>query len=157
MPSPAFAVIVNGGSGVTADKPTLAYVSYGAFTVTNFGPQLAYTPTGGSLTSGVFNVAASTGSGTLFATSPKGSVGATVTAYRQAKTSDWVSTGPDVFSYSSDGSNGGTYYAQDQWNPSDGSPAGYYAMTRQGYYVNRDYSGAGYTFNNSTNEWWRIV
>ena len=44
--------------------------------------------------------------------------------------------------------NGGTYYAQDQWNPNDGSPAGYYAVIPDGYYATvKDAPPAGYTDN----------
>lgn len=42
--------------------------------------------------------------------------------------------------------NGGTYYTQDQWNPSDGSPAGYYAVNPDGYNTSvKDSPPAGFT------------
>jgi len=60
--------------------------------------------------------------------------------YHQA----FIQTGSHV-DYSSS-PNGGTYYAQDQWNPNDGSPAGYYAVVPDGYYASvKDAPPAGYT------------
>jgi hypothetical protein len=42
--------------------------------------------------------------------------------------------------------NGGTYYNQDQWNPSDGSPAGFYAVLPDGYSVTvKDAPPTGFT------------
>jgi len=42
--------------------------------------------------------------------------------------------------------NGGTYYNQDQWNPSDGSPAGFYAVNPDGYSTTvKDSPPAGFT------------
>ncbi|MFA7324225.1 MAG: fibronectin type III domain-containing protein [Candidatus Nanopelagicales bacterium] len=44
--------------------------------------------------------------------------------------------------------NGGTYYAENQWNANDGSPAGYYAVVPDGYSITaKDAPPAGYTDN----------
>ncbi|MDD2857210.1 MAG: hypothetical protein PHU75_00895, partial [Candidatus Nanopelagicales bacterium] len=46
--------------------------------------------------------------------------------------------------------NGGTYYAKDKWNPTDGSAEGYYAVIPDGYYATvKDAPPAGYTDNGS--------
>jgi len=157
VPSPAFFAVLNGGSGVTATKPTMTYTSTGTFTVTNYDPQLAYTAgASGAISTSTFTVTVATGTGTLYATSPKGSAGSTTTGYRHAVTQTFTQTGDPYVDYSPS-PNGGTFYDTDQWNPTDGSPAGYYAVITPGYYTNDSYTGSGYTFSSTYNEWWKIV
>lgn len=54
----------------------------------------------------------------------------------------------------------GTYYAQDQWNPNDGSPAGYYSCGTPGYYAWTNnaptYNWSGSNYTNGQGEWWRV-
>jgi hypothetical protein len=61
---------------------------------------------------------------------------------------EFIQTGSHlVFSTSP---NGGTYYAQNVWNPSDGSAAGFYRMDADGYNVSvKDAPPAGYSDNGS--------
>jgi len=160
VPSPAFLAISNGGTGVTAPKPTLTYAGNGTFTITNFNSELSYTVTGtGSRTDNVLTVTAITANATIFGTTPKGTVGTSTTAYRQQATQTFVQTGNTYVEYSTSPIPvyGGTYYAQDQWNPNDGSPAGYYAVITPGYYQNDSYTGSGFTYSATYNEWWKIV
>ena len=158
VPSPALVCIVNGGSGISSPKPTLTYAGNGAFTISNFDAVLAYTVTGsGTLTGSVLQVTVATGNATIFGTTPKGVAGVSTVAYRQAYTTYFVQTGDPYVTYSGDGSNGGTYYGTDQWNPNDGSAAGYYAVITPGYQAPTDYSGSGFTYSSTYNEWWKIV
>jgi hypothetical protein len=157
VPSPAFLAISNGGTGVTAPKPTLTYAGNGTFTITNFNSELTYTVTGtGSRASNVLTVTAITANAVIFGTTPKGTVGTSTTAFRQQATQTFVQTGNTYVDYSPS-PNGGTFYNTDQWNPNDGSPAGYYAVITPGYYQNDSYTGSGFTYSSTFNEWWKIV
>ena len=157
MPNPVMLAVAVGGN-VAAEVPSLTYSGYGQFTITNYDANLTYNITGsGSRSGNLFNVTVVTGSATLSTTTPKGSTSGTRTAYRQAYTTYFVQTGEPYVTYTTDGSNGGTYYAENQWNPTDGSPAGFYAVITPGYYAATDYSGSGYTYNATFNEWWKIV
>ena len=61
----------------------------------------------------------------------------------------FVQTGSHI-TFTSDGSNGGTYYGPDQWNPSDGSPAGFYAVIPDGYTITvKDNPPTGFTDDGS--------
>jgi hypothetical protein len=60
--------------------------------------------------------------------------------YRQ----QFVQTGSHI-TFSTDGSNGGTYYAKDAWNSTDGSAEGYYAVIPDGYNISvKDAPPAGF-------------
>lgn len=62
----------------------------------------------------------------------------------------FVQTGSHI-TFSSDGSNGGTYYPKDAWNSTDGSAEGFYAVIPDGYYTSvKDAPPTGYTDNGST-------
>ncbi len=57
----------------------------------------------------------------------------------------FVQTGTHI-TFSTDGSNGGTYYPKDSWNSTDGSPEGFYAVIPDGYYITaKDAPPAGFT------------
>ncbi len=56
----------------------------------------------------------------------------------------FVQTGSHI-TFSTDGSNGGTYYAKDAWNSTDGSAEGYYAVIPDGYNISvKDAPPAGF-------------
>jgi hypothetical protein len=152
-------MVLFAGGNVPSPTPTLSYASYGAFTITNYDSALTYNLSGSSSRSGsTFSVTVTSGSGSLSSTSPKGSNSpGSVTAYRLPYSTYFVQTGDPYVTYTTDGSNGGTYYDTDQWNPQDGSPAGFYAVVTPGYYAANDYTGSGYTYNSTYNEWWKIV
>ena len=58
-----------------------------------------------------------------------------------------MQTGSHV-EYSTSGN--GTYYAQNAWNPNDGSPAGFYAVVADGYYASaKDAPPTGFTDSGS--------
>ena len=149
-------MVVLTGANIPAPTPTLTYVSYGAFTITNYDATLTYTVSGSSSRTGsTFNVTSTSGSGSLSSTTPKGTNSpGSVTAYRLPYGQTYIATSP-VYTHYSTSYNGGTYYAANQWSP--GSPAGFYAVYADGYYVTTNYSGSGYTFNSTYNEWWKIV
>ena len=156
MPSPIVLVVPVGGN-VAAETPSLTYSGYGQFTITNYDANLTYNITGsGSRTGNLFYVTATSGNATVSTTTPKGQTSGSRTAYRLPYGTYFVQTGPAYVNYSTS-YNGGTYYAQDQWNPNDGSPAGFYAVITPGYYAAYDYSGSGYTYSSTFNEWWKIV
>ena len=151
-------LVAVGGGNVPSEVPSLSYSGYGQFTITNYDSNLTYNITGsGSQTINYLYVTATTGNATVSTTTPKGQTSGSRTAYRQAYTTYFVQTGDPYVTFTTDGSNGGTYYAQDQWNPKDGSPAGFYAVITPGYNAPTDYSGSGYTYNATYNEWWKIV
>jgi len=57
----------------------------------------------------------------------------------------FLQTGSHI-TFTTDGSNGGTYYAKDAWNASDGSAEGFYAVVPDGYYVSvKDSPPTGFT------------
>jgi Fibronectin type III domain len=61
----------------------------------------------------------------------------------------FVQTGSHI-TFTTDGSNGGTYYAQDTWNASDGSAAGFYAVIPDGYNTTvKDTPPTGFTDDGS--------
>lgn len=159
MPSPAFIVVPSGGN-IPADTPTLTYTSYAVFTITNYNSALTYNlGSNTSINANLLTVTIADGSGTVSVTSPKGQTSGTVTASRKPYATYFVQTGPTQVLYSTSPIPvyGGTYYAQDQWNPNDGSPAGYYAVVTPGYYQPYDYTSLGFTYSSTYNEWWKIV
>jgi hypothetical protein len=61
----------------------------------------------------------------------------------------FVQTGSHI-TFSTDGSNGGTYYAKDAWNSSDGSAEGFYAVIPDGYNISvKDAPPTGFTDDGS--------
>lgn len=150
-------MVVFAGGNVASPTPTLVYLNYGAFTITNYDSALTYNLTASvsSQSGSTFSVTGTSASAALSSTTPKGSNSpGSVTAFRLPYSTYFVQTGPPVVSYSTS-YNGGTFYNTNQWSP--GSPAGYYAVTTPGYYAVTDYSGSGYTFSSTYNEWYKIV
>lgn len=164
------------GGRITPATPTLAYAGSGTndngkFTITNYDPSFVYTATGGTVSGNILTVTNPSSSATLTARTPKGlaaSSGRTATRLAASTSQYYTQTGPFQCYYSgscaSQCGGCGTYYSQDQWNPNDGSPAGFYACCDQGYwttyYVNQ--AGSGYTwsgadYTNGQGEWWKIT
>lgn len=161
------------GGRFTPVKPTLLYAGSGTsdngkFTITNYDATYIYTVTGsGSVSGSTLTITNANASVTLTAKAPKGLTNsAGVVAERKAPTQTFIVTTPFQCYYSpscaSQCGGCGTFYAQDQWNPNDGSPAGYYSCCALGYNVYDNYSGQGYTwggsdYTNGQGEWWKIT
>ena len=154
-----FAVIASSaGSGrISPAKPNLTYIGTGQFRIENYSSVLNYVISGsGSRSGNILSITAGTANASIYSTSAKGiSQSPTTTAYRQQPTTYFVQTGEPYVTYSTDGSNGGTYYDAEQW--CGGCPAGFYAVITPGYYANTDYGPGGYTYNGASNEWWKIT
>lgn len=151
----------------TANKPTLTYLSTGAFTITNYNSSFTYTASNGTVSSaGVLTIPTATGSCTLTARSSKGLAASTLTTIsRQAavQSSYRVQTAPtQCYGPSGCGAcGGGTYYNANVW--CGGCPAGFYCCCDQGYtvyyYVNYGptYTWSSSNYTNGSGEWYNIT
>ena len=176
------AVLFSGAAGgrVVPPKPTLTYrgsysTNKGKFEITNFDSSLTYLVSGGTvqydsgLSCWTVYVTATTGSASLYSTSPKAlSAGATVTAYRHV--ADQTSV-PYIQCYNPCG-NCNTPVNPNTWscgcgsgcNDSGGGQWGPCICRGPGYSYWNNYAGSGYSWSGgnyasdgSNGEWYKVV
>lgn len=166
MPYPVLLGASAGGGRFLAAKPTLTYSGSGAFTIGNYDASYVYSVSGGTRSGNVITVSGATGTATVTARPPKGlTASASASAERKAPDQYYVVTSPfqcyHSASCASQCGGCGTYYAQDAWNPNDGSAQGFYSCCDQRVYYYNNYSSSGYSwsgsnYTNGSGEWWKI-
>lgn len=162
------AIASSAGSGrINPAKPTLTYIGTGQFRIENYNSTLNYVLSGsGNISGNILNVTVSSGSASIYATSPKGLINSpTVIGYRQNRT--WTTVNVPFQQCVNPCGDCNTNVDPHTWTCGCGSPCedsgggawGDCICRGPGYsYQTEDsYSSAGYTFSSSGNEWYKIT